>query len=252
MAFPGITDAALESEVAAVQWQPLGQLQAALDFLRAEGVSEAVMAGKVSKTHLVTARGDLDPDARARALLESLPDLRDDSILRALADTLSEAGIRLGPQAELVPELLVPEGVLGRVAPTPEQWADIAFAWPIARQLGAVDVGQTVVVMDRAILAVEAIEGTDATIRRAGKLGRPGLCILKLAKPNQDPRFDLPAVGLETLVAAQEASAGVLAFEASQTVVFDRGELIGRADASNIAVVALGALGPSRETSTDA
>lgn len=237
VAFPGITDEALAREVAQVSWQPLGQLQAAVDFLRGAGVGRVVMAGKVSKVHLARGADDLQPDARARALLGALPDLRDDSILGALADFLAAEGIGLAPQTDLVPELLAPEGILGRVQPTSAQCADVAFGWPIAKRIGGMDIGQTVVVHERAVLAVEAIEGTDEAVRRAGKLARPGLVIVKVAKPDQDLRFDLPAVGLETLEAAGEAGAAVLAFEAGKTVIFDRAELVRRADAGGIALI---------------
>jgi hypothetical protein len=144
-----------------------------------------------------------------------------------------------------VPELFVAEGILGRVEPSTAQWQDVAHAWPIAKQLAGLDIGQTVVVQERAVLALEAIEGTDAAIRRGGKLGRPGLCIVKVAKPDQDPRFDLPAVGPETIEVAVEATAGVIAFEAMQTVVLDRVEVIRRADECGIALVAVGSGGPS-------
>jgi DUF1009 family protein len=245
VAFSGITDARLAEDVEEVCWKQLGELQGALDFLHGAGVTEAVLAGKVSKTHLLLGLEQLKPDARALALLADLPDLNDDSLLRALADTLEGDGITLLHQAALVPELFVGEGIQGQVHPTRAQWSDIAYGWPIARQLGGLDIGQTVVVHERAVLAVEAIEGTDAAIRRAGKLGRPGLCIVKTAKPDQDPRFDLPAIGLETMEAAAEAGAGVVAFEASQTVVLDRAEVIRRADACGIALVAVGEAGPT-------
>lgn len=245
VAFLGVTEEGLGREVDRVCWHRLGELQASLDFLHQAGVTEAVLAGKVSKTHVTSGLSALEPDRRATELLAGLPDLRDDSLLGALARTLEEEGIRLRPQAELVPELLVAEGILGRVKPTPAQWADIAFAWPIAKRLGGLDIGQTVVVHERAVLALEAIEGTNEAILRAGKLGGPGLCIVKVAKPDQDPRFDLPAVGLETIEAAVEAAAGVLAIEAKQTVVLDRAELLSRADEREIAVVAVSGAGPS-------
>lgn len=237
IAFRGITDPGLESEVDELRWQALGELQAALDFLRERGALEAVMAGKVSKIHLAGGVEALRPDARAARLLGTLSDLNDDTILGAIADELEREGIRISPQAALVPNLLAGEGVLGRVDPTPSQWDDIRFGWPIAKAIAGLDIGQTVVVHDRAVLAVEALEGTDEAIRRAGKLGRPGLCIVKVAKPDQDPRFDLPAVGLETIECAAGAGAAVLAFEAGSTLVLDRPELIRRADEAEIALV---------------
>jgi DUF1009 family protein len=245
VAFRNVTDPGLGEVVDRVRWLDLGELQAALDFLHECGVLNAVLAGKVSKSSLLRERAHLQADARATKLLEGLPDLRDGSILAALAAMLEQDGIRLEPQAELVPHLFVAEGVLGRVHPTPDQWLDVQFAWPIARAVGGLDIGQTIVVSDRAVLAVEAIDGTDATIERAGKLGTAGLCIVKVAKPDQDPRFDLPAIGLDTLRSAARAQAGVLAFEAQRTVVLDRQELVERADELGIALVAVGADGPA-------
>ena len=251
VAFRDLTDPGLEPEVARVCWLRLGELQAALDFLHDCGVSDAVLAGKISKSHLLRGvrgvRGvnSLEVDDRAASLLASLPDLRDGSILGGLAAALEQEGIRLGSQAELVPHLFVDEGVLGRVHPTPDQWADIEFGWPVARAVSGLDIGQTIVVHDRAVLAVEAIDGTDATIERSGKLGGVGLCIVKVAKPDQDPRFDLPAIGLDTIRSAARAGAGVLAFGAQQTVVLDRPELVERADELGIALVAVGAGGPN-------
>jgi DUF1009 family protein len=244
IAFRNVTAPDLGELVDRVRWLGLGELQAALDFLHEWGVSNAVLAGKVSKSSLLRERDHLDLDERATRLLEGLPDLRDGSILAGLAEALEQDGIRLEPQAELVPHLFVAAGVLGRVHPTPDQWLDIQFGWPIARAVSGLDIGQTIVVSDRAVLAVEAIDGTDATIERAGKLGAAGLCIVKVAKPDQDPRFDLPAIGLDTVRSAARAQAGVVAFEAHRTVVLDRTELVGRADELGIALVGVGADGP--------
>lgn len=245
VAFRDITDPGLGEVVDRVCWLGLGELQAALDFLHECGVSNAVLAGKVSKSRLLRERAHLQADPRATRLLEGLSDLRDGSILAALAAALERDGIRLEPQAELVPHLFVTEGVLGRVHPTPDQWLDVQFGWPIAQAVGALDIGQTIVVSDRAVLAVEAIDGTDATIERAGKLGAAGLCIVKIARPDQDLRFDLPAIGLDTVQSAARARAGVLAFEAQRTVVLDRSELVERADEFGVALVAVGADGPA-------
>lgn len=140
-------------------------------------------------------------------------------------------------QAELAPELWAGEGTLGRVEPTPEQLADVAFGWPVAKALGEVDVGQTVVVKGRAVLAVEAIEGTDAAIRRGCALGEEGACVVKVAKPGQDPRFDVPAIGLATIRSLVEGKASLLAVEAGRTVVLEREALLREADARGIAVV---------------
>lgn len=235
--FPGETEPALEAEVERLTWLHLGELGALLGTLRKAGAREAVLAGKVPKTLLYGDPSRLRPDATALALLARLRDRKDDSILGALARFLQEEGVRLGAQAELVPELVAGEGVLGRVAPTPAQRADVAFGWPVAKAIGGLDVGQTVVVHERAVLAVEAIEGTDEAIRRGGLLGGPGACVVKVAKPGQDPRFDLPAIGADTLDVMCEVRAAVLAVEAGATLVLDRERLLAAADAAGIAVL---------------
>ena len=240
VAFSGLTLRALEEQALRICWTQPGQLQTALGFLRGEQVREVVLAGKVPKARLFVDSADLELDERARRLLSGLPDLSDASILEAIAELLEEAGIRLAGQRELVPDLFVGEGVLGQVRPSDSHRADIAFGWPLARAIARLGIGQTVVVHERAVLAVEAIEGTDAAIRRAGKLGGPGLCIVKVARPDQDPRFDLPVVGPDTLATAVAVGAGAVAFEAAQTIVLDRVALVERADREGIALVGLG------------
>ena len=241
VAFPGITDPEFESDVTRIAWLSPGQVGGSLAFLTAAGVGEAVMAGKVSKAGLLSGRFELDD--RGRELVAGLPDLRDGTVLAALAFALEAEGIDLRPQSELVPELIAPEGVLGRVDPTPEQLQDVAFGWPIARQIAAMDVGQTILVAERSVVAVEALEGTDEAIRRAGKLGRSGLCIVKVARPEQDPRFDLPAIGRGTLEVAALSGVGLVAIEAGRTVVLDREAVVARADASGIALIGVAAEG---------
>jgi DUF1009 family protein len=235
--FHGETDPRLATAVDTLTWLHLGELEALIVALRAGGASEAVMVGKVAKTNLFGDHARLRPDARALALLAGLRERNDDSILRALADALAAEGVPLRPQAELVPDLVAGEGVLGAVAPSESQRAEIAFGFPIAKALGAVDVGQTVVVRERAVLALEAIEGTDEAIRRGAALGGPGVVVVKVAKPGQDPRFDVPAVGPDTLDAMIEGKAAVLAVEAGRSFLLERSEVVRRADAHGIALV---------------
>jgi len=235
VAFPDVTDPGAVEAASEVAWLGPGQVGAAIAFLRASGVREAVMAGKVTKAALLS--GGLELDERARELFRGLPDLRDRTLLSALAGALEQEGIHLRPQAELVPELLAPEGVLGRVHPTPEQRADVAYGLRVAQRIATLDIGQTVVVHERAVLAVEAVEGTDETIRRAGKLGRSGLCIVKVAAPQQDPRFDLPTVGPHTMEVAALSGVAVVAVEAGRTIVLNREAVVARADGSGIALL---------------
>ena len=233
--FHGITDPALEKD-ADVRWHHLGEFGAALASLREGGVSEAVMVGKVSKQGLYVAPDGMGADPEVRRLLERLADRRDDSVLGALADWLEEQGVRLLPQHEWLGDLMAEEGLLGRIQPDEAQRSDVAFGLPLAKAIAGLDIGQTVVVKNGAVLAVEAIEGTDAAIRRAGLVAQ-GACVIKVAKPAQDPRFDVPAVGTDTLSAMRAAKASCLAIEAGRTLVIDRAALVEAADACGIVLL---------------
>jgi DUF1009 family protein len=236
VAFRDRTDPRIEEEVAQVIWIHPGEVAAGVAAFQAAGVRNAVMAGKVPKADLLRDPDALRLDDRAADLMRQVDDRLDDTLLGKVADFLETIGIRLLPQAALVPELMAGEGSLGKVQPTPRHEADIAFGLPVAKKLGELDIGQTVVVKDRAVLAVEAIEGTDATLRRAGALA-PGGVAVKVAKPRQDPRFDMPAIGLQTVNALVEARIEAFAFEAGATFVLEREELVRVADAHEIAVV---------------
>ena len=238
VALHGQTAPALEAEVSELTWLYPGQVGRAIEVLRAAGVAEAVLAGKLPKLTLDDPAA-LRPDVGALALLRHLPDRHDASILSSVADHLAEHGIRLLPQAELVPELVAAAGPYGRITANREQLADIAFGWPLAKAVAALGIGQTLIVRGRAVLAVEAIEGTDAAILRAGRIA-PGACVVKVAKPTQDPRFDLPAIGPETLSALVEAKAGVIAFQAGATLVLERDALVAAADANGVALLGVG------------
>lgn len=233
----GETDPALAREVDAFHWLHLGEVGALIETLRAGGARECLMIGKIPKTNLLADHAQVRLDATALAMFARLRTRNDDAILGALAELLAEQGLPLRPQAELVPELVAPEGRLGAVEPTPAQRAEIAFGLPVAKALGAVDVGQTVVVRERAVMALEAIEGTDEAIRRGAALCGPGAVVVKVAKPSQDPRFDVPTVGPDTLEVMIEGKAAVLAVEAGRTFVVEREELVRRADAHGIALV---------------
>jgi DUF1009 family protein len=243
VAYRNETDPRIEGEAAAVTWLLPGQIGAALASLRSAGVREAVLAGGVAKGSLVRGAEALRLDGDARALLARLADRRDGSILGAIADYLADGGIRLLPQAELVPELIAAPGPLCGKPLEGAQLRDIAFAWPIARAVADLDVGQTVIVKDGAVLAVEAIEGTDAAIRRAAGFG-PGATVVKVARPQQDPRFDLPTVGPETIAVLAEARAAALAVEAGATLVLEREATVAAAVAAGIAVLGVPRDGP--------
>jgi len=244
VAFRGLSDPALVQEVDELHWLYLGEVEKLLCVFGEAGVRDLVMAGKVSKDHLYRERAELRPDRRALEILEALPDRRDDAILGALARALEAEGLVLHSQAELAPGLVAGVGVLGACSPSAAQLGDMAFGWPVAKAIGALDIGQTVVVEQGSVLAVEAMEGTDAAIRRGGRLGVGGACVVKVARPGQDLRFDLPAIGLGTLEAMVEAKASALAFEAGCSVILDRDELIARADVQQIALVGFAGPGP--------
>ena len=237
-----------------VHWLPIGQVEALLAHFRSRGVGEAVLAGKVPKTLLFGGRaGDaersggidaLELDARAIALLSALPDRRDDSILGAIADTLADEGVRLTPQVEWADGLLPGVGPQASVKPSDQEWLDVRFGWAIAKAIAGLDVGQTVVVKKQAVLAIEAIEGTDAAIARAGALGGEGGVVIKVAKPNQDPRFDVPAIGAATIEGMRGSGARLLAYEAGETLLLERDRVLREADAAGIAIVGVPPGGP--------
>ncbi len=232
-----LADPDLARDVDRMSWVYLGALQETVSLFHESGVRDVVWAGKVPKTFLWRRREAVRPDQRALAVLSALRDRKDDSLLGALARAIEEEGFALRGQGELVPELWAREGTLGGVAPRDAQMADVAFGWPIAKAIGALDVGQTVVVRGGAVLALEAIEGTDETIRRGCSLGEPGACVVKVAKPGQDPRFDVPAVGLDTVRVLAECGASTLAVEACRTLVIQREAMLAEADARGIALV---------------
>ncbi|MCA9511134.1 MAG: UDP-2,3-diacylglucosamine diphosphatase LpxI, partial [Myxococcales bacterium] len=217
----GLTDPALGASVDALHWLDLGQVVRGLDALAEAGVREAVMAGKVPKALLFARAGGAHLDALARGALDALPDRADDTLLGAVAAVLAARGIALHGQAAFTPELLVEEGVLGARAPTDDARAAVAFGLPVARALAGLDVGQSVLVKQRAVIAVEAIEGTDAAIARAGALAGPGCALVKVAKPRQDARFDVPVIGPGTVEALAGAGARALAIESGSAVLLD-------------------------------
>jgi hypothetical protein len=178
-------------------------------------------------------------------------DRRDDTLLGAIVEAFGADGITLGPATDYAPELLVKPGCLTDRRPSAAQETDIQFGWRLAKEMGRLDVGQSVAVKDRAALAVEAIEGTDACIQRAGTLCRAGgFTVVKVAKPQQDMRFDVPTIGLGTLDAMVAAGARVLAVEAGRTIMIDQAEVIAQANRHKLIVVALGAEAISDERGT--
>ncbi len=233
-AHKGETDEALADEADSLKWVKLGQLGRIINFFKDEGVKKTVFIGSITKTNIFR---DVRPDLKGLGLWNKIDIKQDDAILRAVADRLEKDGIEVVASSHYVPELLFPQGILTRKKPTKDQINDIAFGWKIARSIGRLDIGQCVVVRNHTVLAVEAIEGTDATINRGGSLGKERTVVVKLRKPKQDLRFDLPAVGEKTIQSMQEVKAAVLAVEAGYALFFDRESVIRAADAAGIVIV---------------
>jgi DUF1009 family protein len=236
IAHKGETDPLVEGVVNGVQWIKLGQLKSIIRFFRDHGVTDAVMAGAITKTKMFF---DVMPDLRALKLLTTVNHTLDDGILRAFAKELEKEGITIRASTFLVPDLLAPKGCWSRRKPSRSEWADVRFGLRIIQEIGKLDIGQTIVVRDGSVMAVEAIDGTDATVRRGGQLGREKTIVVKISKPNQDLRFDMPAVGLETVKTMVDVKASVLAVEAERTIVFDKEEMIKLADQNKIALIGM-------------
>jgi hypothetical protein len=236
VAHRGETELAVEQEVKQCTWVRVGELGKIIRALKQGGVERAVMAGGIKKARLF--RG-FRPDLRGATFLARMRTLHDDKLLRGIASELEAEGITVIASTEFLPRLVPSPGVLTRRRPTSRQRADVAFGLKVAKAVGTFEVGQTVVVKDGLVLAIEAVEGTDAAIRRGGELARGGAVVVKMSKPGQDLRFDVPAIGPQTIHAMVEVDAAVLAIEAGRTIVLERDETVARADAAKLVVVAL-------------
>ncbi len=226
----------LEAQTKRLHWVSLGELSKAIDLLHKEGVTQAVMAGQVKHTKIFSA---IRPDWKLAKLLFALPRKNTDALIGAVAKVLEDEGIRL-VNSTLFLKPLVPEaGVLTQRAPSEQEAADIEYGLGVARQIAGMDIGQTVVISDKACVAVEAMEGTDETIARAARLANgKKLVVVKVSKPKQDMRFDVPVVGLPTIQQMRACGATALAVDAGRTVFFDREKLIELANQVGIAIKA--------------
>jgi DUF1009 family protein len=214
----------------------LGDLSKAIALMQGEGVQRAVMAGQVKHNKIFSA---IRPDWKLAKLLFSLPRKNTDSLIGAVAKVLEEEGIQLVDSTMFLKPLLPAAGVLTRRAPNEHEAADINYGLGVARKIAAMDIGQTVVIADRACVSVEAMEGTDETIERAARFAEgKTLVVVKVSKPQQDMRFDVPVVGLPTIESMKKAGATALAIDAERTLLFDREKLIELADAAGIAIQA--------------
>ena len=231
----GETDPELAAEVERLDWVKVGQVGRIERLLRDQGVAEAVLAGGFSRMRAVQ---QLRPDLGMFRVAARLRSFRDDALLRAAADEFQAAGIRIVAPTELLREILATEGHLAGPPLEAGQERDVALGEEVATLLGRADVGQTVVVKNGHVLAVEAVEGTDACIRRGAELGGPAVVVVKRSKPGQDQRFDLPAVGPGTLEVLREVGARVLAVEAGKTLLLEGERLVSLANESGITIVA--------------
>jgi DUF1009 family protein len=226
----------LEKIAKRLHWVSLGELSKAIELMQREGVNRAVMAGQVKHNKIFSS---IRPDWKLAKLLFALPRKNTDSLIGAVAKVLEEEGIQLVDSTMFLKPLLPEAGVLTRRAPSAQEAADMEYGLGIARHIAAKDIGQTVVVSDSACVAVEAMEGTDETIARAARFanGRP-LVVVKVSKPRQDMRFDVPVVGLPTVESMKSAGATALAIDANRTLLFDREKLIAMANEAGIAIQA--------------
>ena len=240
---------ALEQAATRFHWISLGELGRGIDLLHQEGVKHAVMAGQVKHNKIFST---IRPDWRLAKLLLALPSKNTDSLIGAVAHVLEGEGIELVDSTKFLGSLLPATGVLTRRAPDDAEAADIAYGRQIAHQIAGLDLGQTVVIRDRACVAIEAMEGTDETIERAARIaGGQKLVVVKVSKPRQDMRFDVPVIGGKTIEVMRRANATALAIDAGRTLLFDREALVRAADEAGIAIQAFAPERPERPERTE-
>ena len=236
IAHEGETLPELENAVDSLCWIRLGQLGKIIKYFHKEDISETVLLGSISKTNIFR---DVRPDIKGLSLWNKIGSHQDDSILRAVAAELEKNNIHVVASTLYLNNLLFPKGLVAGKKLKTKYMRDVSFGWHIARAIGELDIGQCVVVRNQSVLAVEAIDGTDATIRRGGQLAQEEAVIVKVKKPNQDPRFDLPAIGVDTIESMVSVKAKVLAVEANHSLLFDHDEVVEAANKAGIIIVGL-------------
>jgi len=232
--FPELEQVAKREPVAPLHWISIGQLGTCIRVLKDAGVEQAVMAGQVKHTRIFA---DFMPDATLLDILVRLRAKNTDSLINGVAETLRKNGIELLDSTAFLQPLMAREGVLTRRAPYDDEQRDLAFGYALADTIAGLDIGQAIAVKSAAVVAVEAMEGTDALIARAGALAGAGVRIIKVAKPNQDMRFDVPVVGVSTINAMSAVGATTLSVDAGKTLLIDGDEVISAADQAAIAIV---------------
>ena len=218
-----------------IHWISLGQLGKCVDLLQKAGVTHAVMAGQVKHNKIFS--GGIVPDMTFLSVLRQLASKNTDGLIGAVASVLKQRGIELLDSTALLQPLLAGSGVLTRRAPSEMEQKDFEFGYRMADAIAGLDIGQTVAVKQQAVVAVEAMEGTDEVIARAGQVAGPGVCIVKVAKPNQDMRFDVPVIGVATIQAMRAAGAGALSVDAGRTLILDGDTVVAAADEAGITIV---------------
>ena len=232
--FPEQTDQGLADDADAFEVNNIGQVGKMFKFMKNHQVTHICLAGTIKKTKI----SDIKPDLYAAKLLFKLrKNQGDDKLLRTIADHIESEGFTVVQAADLVPGLAAPAGVLTRRAPSEAEMGSIRYGWPIGKGLGAYDIGQCLVIKDRMVVAVEALEGTDAALERGGELGGEGCIALKMFKPGQDSRADLPSIGPKTVEILIKYRYSCLAFEAEKTLFFDQREALALADKHGIAII---------------
>src|SRR5881392_1651761 len=233
-AFTDETDSALVQHVDLIEWIRVGQLSRLLKFFREQNIHDAIMAGQIAPKNLF----DLRPDWKALLVLAKLKQRNAESIFAAIGDELAKVGVDLLPATTFLEEFLAPPGLIAGPKLTRREEEDVDLGWKIAKEIARLDVGQTVIVKNGTIVAVEAFEGTNEAIRRGGALAREGAVMVKVAKPNQDVRFDAPVIGVETIRVAAEAKLRVIAVEAEKTLLLERKAIADLATHSKLSIIA--------------
>ena len=232
--FPELEALARELGGASFSWIPVGELARCIAILNGAGVSQAVMAGQVKHVKLFAG---VQPDAALRSVIGGLDARNTDALIAGVAAVLAAHGISLMNSTALLADLLAPAGVLTRAEPSDDMRGDFEYGYRVADALAGADIGQTAIVKARAVVALEAMEGTDAAIARAGALAGPGTRVVKVAKPSQDMRFDVPVVGVATIDAMAAAGADALSIDAGKTLIVDGGAFLAAANRAGIVVV---------------
>jgi DUF1009 family protein len=232
-AFTDETDPVLNQHVDVLEWMRVGQLGRLLKFFRSQDIHQAIMAGQIAPKNLF----DLRPDLKALMLLGKLKERNAESIFAAIAGELAKIDVHLLPAATFLEDSLARSGLIAGPKLSPRQEHDVNLGWNVAKEIARLDVGQTIVIKNGTIVAVEALEGTNEAIKRGGMLAREGAVMVKVSKPNQDMRFDVPIIGVETVRIAVESGVRVIAVEAEKTLLLERDAVVNLAEAASISIV---------------